>query len=259
MKKILLPLLLTFVGVNALAWGGIGHQTVVVIAERHLTKETVKKIETLIPYDLRNDASWMDKHRRDEEYAFTGSYHTMAMNHDFVYDPSWRLATGGDCVTGLQFLEYNLTHQQQLALTDSVKVLNIRMLIHIVGDMHCPCHSYVMPERNQWKCRFDGKDYKYHGYIDHITDILYEGMSIDRIARKLDTWTEEQIAAAQEGTFVDWAQDCCTRDRAIYEVNPYKTFDLDPDTPEKLRPCVEDALRVAGYRLAFLLNKYFGE
>ena len=258
MKKIFLPLLLSLVGLNALAWGGIGHQTVVVIAERHISQTTRENIKALISYPLRNDASWMDKHRRDPEYAFTGSYHTMAMNENYVYDPSWRLATGGDCVTGLQFLEYNLTHQDKLALTDSVKVLDLRLLIHIVGDMHCPCHSYAMPKRNQWKCTYKGEQYKYHGFIDHIPDLMFEGMTIDEIAESIDKASRKQIRKWQKGSFIDWAQDCCTRDKAIYDVNPYGTYELDPQTEDKLRPCVEEALCVAGYRLAYLLDRYFG-
>ena len=45
---------------------------------------------------------------------------------------------------------------------------------------------------------------------------------------------------------------------AIYEVNPYGTKVLDPDSVEKLRPAAEEAMQVAGYRLAMLLNKCFG-
>ena len=248
---------LLFLSLKASAWGGIGHQTTVAVAMRHITDRARRNIEAFYPGPVVKDASWMDKHRRDAEYAYTGSYHTMAMNHDGIYDPTWRIEKGGDCVTGLRFSDYCLSHMDQLHLTDSAKIFQVRILIHIVGDMHCPCHSYIMPERNQWKCTFRGEHYRYHGFIDHIPDLMFEGMTIDEIAEKVDTWKKGPIRKICKGTFEDWAQEICDRDQEIYRVNPYGTKELDPDTVEKLRPCIEEALAVGGYRLAFLLNKYF--
>lgn len=257
-KTFLSALILIAMSLNALGWGGIGHQTVVVVAERHLTDNARANLASLFGYPLRNDASWMDTHRKDFEYAFTGSYHTMAMNHDFTYDPSWRIATGGDCVTGLEFVDYMFMHADILGLGKDAWQLYARMVFHIVGDMHCLSHSYVMPEKNQWDCTYKGKSYRYHGFLDHITDIMYEGMSIDEVAAKVDICTEDQIRAWQRGSFAKWAQDCCTRDKVALDVNPYGTAELDPQTVEKLTPAVEEALRAAGYRLALLLNRYFG-
>lgn len=257
-KTFLAAVALIALSAPSFGWGGIGHQTTVVVAERHLTETAKANLASLFGYPLRNDASWMDTHRRDPEYAFTGSYHTMAMNHDFIFDPSWRIATGGDCVTGLEFVDYMLMHAGELNLSKDAYLLYARMVFHIVGDMHCLSHSYVMPEKNQWQCTYAGKDYRYHGFLDHITDIMFEGMSIDEVAAKVDICTDEEIRAWQRGNFYKWAQNCCFRDKAALDVNPYGTKNLDPDTVEKLRPAVEEALRVGGYRLALLLNRYFG-
>ena len=259
MKRIIISAVLLLAGMQAaFAWGGKGHATVAALAERHLTPEARQAVTALLGCSIVDEASWMDKHRKDKEYAYTGSYHCMAMNHDGVYDTSWRMATGGDCVTGLTFAEYSLRNAEKLHLTDSAKVFHIRIMVHILGDMHCLCHAYVMPERNHWKCSFGGETFRYHAFIDYLPDRLFPEMEPSDIAAKLDNWKPSRIRKACKGTFEQWAQECCDRDQVIYEVNPYGTKVLDPDSVEKLRPAAEEAMQVAGYRLAMLLNKCFG-
>ena len=252
--------LLVCAGPSAAAWGSRGHKIVVALAERNLTPKVQKNIAHYLPEGLVKDASWADKHRRDDEYAFTTHYHTMMMTDDYVYAPAFREPTGGDCLTGLNVIDYNLTHREQLHMTDSVVVFNIRMLIHIIGDMHSPCHAYLKDApNNKWKCRYRGQELeKYHSIIDHLPDKMFEGQDDSReIAANLDKWNKNQIETVQGGTFIDWAQDCCTRDRILYDINPVGTYDLDPDTEEKLAPACKEALIAAGYRLAAVLNKYF--
>ena len=48
---------------SAMAWGGLGHRTVVEIAKRHLTEKTKENIAKYLPHDLTKDATWMDKYR----------------------------------------------------------------------------------------------------------------------------------------------------------------------------------------------------
>lgn len=242
---------------DAGAWGRTGHKVVVAIAQRHLSERTRRNIDALLGYDFREDASWMDDHRKDEEYAYTGNYHCMGMSRDYIYDPTVRMQMGGDCVSGLQFVDYMLTHTGELHAGDSVRIFHLRMLIHIVGDMHSLPHAYMYPERNQWPCRLAGVEYKYHGFLDRIPDTIWAGKTVDEIALDIDTFSRRQIKACTKGSFVDWAQDCCTRDKVIYDVNPYGTYDMDPDTIEKITPAVREALAFAGYRLACLLEKYF--
>lgn len=240
-------------------WGKVGHRTVVALTERYLTAKAQSNIAHYFPEGLQKEASWADAHRHDEAYDFTTHYHTMMMTDDFVYAPALREPKGGDCVTGLNVIDYNLSHREALHMTDSMVVFNTRMLIHIVGDMHCPAHSYLKDApNNKWKCTYKGKEYRnYHTIVDHIPDGLFEGQSASEAAGNLDKWDKCRIREVQSGSLTDWAGDCCRRDRILYEVNPVGTYDLAPDTEERLAPACIEAITAAGYRLAFLLNKYF--
>ena len=256
-KYVILCVLLGACCQDMMGWGSFGHKVVAELAVRQLTPKARARIAQLLPGGIVDEASWADQHRHDEEYAFTDSYHTMAMNHDCAYDPGWRMWRGGDCVTGLYFVDYNLQYQSRLSLTDSVKVFNIRMLVHIVGDMHCLGHGYMMPEENHWDCTFESETTTYHIVVDKAPSRIYKNMTAAAVAESLDTFTDSEKQLCNAGSFEDWAQECCTRDKILYDVNPLYTAVLAADTVEKITPAVQEALRVSGYRLGYLLNKYF--
>lgn len=264
MKRIFTLVLLLSICSSAFAWNGLGHRTIVLIAQEHLTPKAAENISALMQMpisDLYTEASWMDQHRNDKEYKFSGKYHTFSMTPDFKYDPSTRMATGGDCLTGLTVADYNLSHMEELHLTDSTKIVNLRYVLHIVGDMHCLCHAGAQGVRqNKWIVAIgpEGSEVGFHKYFDGILGYVYPGVSQEEIARKVDTYNKRQIAQVTQGSFYDWIQNCCDRSSIAYTTGTY--MELLPDNaPDIFRPSVDEALRFAGYRLAFLLNKYFGK
>lgn len=260
MKRVtlILALLLSLSSaVDAPAWGGFGHRVVVMLAQRNLTANAKKNISKYFSYELYKDASWMDTYRDDPRFAYTGKYHTMAMDAQYRYEPALRIKNGGDCITGLEFVDYNLRNMEELHLSDSAIVFNVRILIHILGDMHCVCHSYPDAKSNGWDVVFNGTDYTYHSLFDKSPQLINSGLSESTVAKNLDNWSEGAKAECAKGSFEDWAQDACTRDSIIYEINPRNASKLDPNTLKLATPAINEALRKAGYRLAYLLNSYF--
>lgn len=258
MKKILVSVLLCAVlCINLQAWGPLGHKTVIAVAQRHLTEKTKANIAAYFDYDLKQDAVWMDQHRRDKPIAYTTAWHVYNVDENHNYDPNPRLDKG-DAVMAIQVACYNLSHYRELS--DSAVVMNVRMLIHFVGDMHCPVHSYFPGPRNFWKCRLNGEEYKsFHGFYDAIPSLMWPDADPDEIAAKLDNCSPCQQRKIAKGTPIDWARACGDRCCHIYDINAPLTEDLDPDTVEKSREIVSLQLRDAGYRLARLLNERFGK
>lgn len=259
MKKVLLlTLAITIMWQqSANAWGRLGHEVVIKVAERHLTEKAKRNIAKYMNYDLKTDAVWMDHHRRDKEIAYTSAWHVYNVDENHNYDPNPRL-NKGDAITALCVAEYNLSHYEELS--DSTVLMNLRMLLHFVGDMHCPTHSYVPGPRCFWECTLNGKQQKtFHGVYDKMPDMLYGKASAEEVAAEIDNAKKKEIKKIQAGTFFDWAKDCGDNNAVIYEWNPFNTEELNPDTVELSRDLVDKQLRNAGYRLAYLLNKFFGE
>lgn len=157
---------------------------------------------------------------------------------------------------------------------DSIVVLHIRMLIHFVGDLHCPVHLGIPscwfpkpPYRlDVGKWYYEGRPYKsLHAFIDKAPELLYPGLGEYEIAERLDKVTKRQVRQWVKGDFVEWTNDAARtgfrifgKQRPVWEV---------PDTPESkylpegyledIRDTINEELLKGGYRLAFLLNKYF--
>lgn len=76
-KHIILVIFMIFVSVGQVfAWGRLGHEIVIAVAQRHLTDKTKENISEYISYDLKQDAIWMDSHRKDKAIAITTHWHS---------------------------------------------------------------------------------------------------------------------------------------------------------------------------------------
>ena len=258
MKKLILTTLMAaLLCLNLQAWGPLGHKTVIAVAQRHLTEKTKANIARYMDYDIKKDAVWMDHHRKDADIAYTTAWHVYNVDENHNYDPNPRLAQG-DAIYALRIADYNLSHYKEL--TDSAVIMNIRMLIHFTGDMHCPVHSYFPGPRNFWHTRLNGEEIKsFHSFYDGMPDRLWPGADPDELAAQLDNCTPGQQRKIAKGTPVEWAKACGDRCCGIYDINAPLSEELDPDTVEKSREIISLQLRDAGYRLAALLNKYFGK
>ena len=261
MKRIVAIFVALIFAGNAFAWSTVGHKLVIAIAQRHLTEKAKENIAKYIDYDLKKDAVWMDKHRNDAPIAYTTHYHTFTTDKALNYDPNYRLGKC-DVVYALGLTDYNLADGKYHELTDSAVVFNIRMIIHFMGDMHCPVHTHVEGVTTTWKCRLNGEEWpKIHAIYDKIPALLYDhkNLSYEQIAEQIDTYSKKQIKAATKGSLLDWAHDAAVESVKIYDINPMFAYELDDDTIEKSREIIATQLCKAGYRLAAKLNEYFNQ
>lgn len=241
------------------AWSGIGHQTVVAIAQRNLTPAARENIAKYMDYDLKQDASWMDKHREDQDLRYCSKWHSFHVYpNTHLYNPTVRVGRG-DAIYGIEYAWYNLSHYRDL--TAEEVVLNLRFILHFVGDMHCPVHVVYTGFKAPVVTEYKGKTVKnFHSLYDSMPTRLFRGKTPDEIAAILDTLSDAEKAAVAAGTPKDWARECGDRCAVIYEINPpdgKNPIVMDPDTDQKSRALVERQLRAAGYRMARILNETF--
>lgn len=258
MKRALILLSAILLGVqSASAWGTFGHKVIVEIAKRHISEQTKSNIAKYMPYNMCDDAVWMDLHRYDEPIKYTTAWHVYNVDEKHQYDPNPRLYKG-DAIHALKVADYNLSKYRELS--DSAVVMNLRMVIHFAGDMHCPTHSYVPGPRCFWPCELNGKQIKqFHGVYDAMPAWLHPNKSVEETATELDNARKGEIKRIQRGDLHEWAHDAGKRNAVIYEWNEHNRKVLDPNTVELSRDLVNLELRNAGYRLAYLLDKYFGK
>lgn len=256
-RSIIAVIAIVFLAHNAFAWGKLGHETIIEIAKRHLTEKTKENIAKYMPYDITKDAVWMDDHRHDKEIGYTTAWHVYNVDEKYEYDINARLRQG-DAIHAMKVADFNLKKYRELS--DSAVVMNLRCLLHFTGDMHCPTHSYVPGPRCFWACELNGEPIKtFHLLYDYMPNRLYPNKSCVEIAVNLDNAKRSEIKHIQKGDLYEWVHEIGTMNAVIYKWNPHNTKVLNPDTAELSRDLVNTQLRNAGYRLAHLLNKYFGK
>ena len=257
MKK---TLLLAFAALcfvqSALAWGKSGHDAVAYIAETHLTKRAKAVIERYLGHSIVYDASWMDDYRAEPGYEMTNWWHV-----DYGKGEPTKDAAGNP-------LEPNVLRELNRAierlrdyrnLDDSTVVVNLRYVIHLVGDMHCPAHIRYPGNTTigYYKVDYFGREMRYHTIWDSEIVQRPHPWSFTDLAWLLDRYTEAEQAEITSGTVYDWGRESAAASKCIYDVQPGES--IANDFIKKYKPLAESQIAKAGYRLAAVLNDVFGK
>lgn len=261
MKKFFALVVIALVSVEAAsAWGRLGHEIVIAVAQRHLTEKTKAEIAKYVPYDLKKDAVWMDDFRSTEPIGFTTHWHTAYFDENHHYNPYYlRKTRTGDVVRALDIVDNALANGRYRHLSDEAVLFSIRMLVHFVGDLHCPTHTNVPESTCKNDCEFRGKVYTFHSVYDRMPNFIWEKTPADEVAEKIDNASKRERKALVKGDIIEWLNTMIKDNVQIYEWNAPYVEVLREDTVELSTDLVNKQMRDAGYRLAFLLNTYFGK
>lgn len=262
MKKLLI--LFLFAGLldagTALGWGREGHETIAKIAERNLTKKARKRIEKYLGgHSIVYYAKWMDEYRHTPEYGFTSGWHVVPVNEELRYEDAL-LGKGGNAIYGLEQAIENLRDYR--SLTDSAVAVNIRYLLHLVGDMHCPAHILYTTHNMRYEVQFEDKYHRPHRFNIHSVwdnEIITTARiwSVGEWAAELDRATQAEKRAMTAGTPRDWLHDNALTCEVQFEWAKPEAR-LGQDFLNRAVLLVERQILHAGYRLARLLNELFG-
>lgn len=282
MKKIatiIVSLVLICSAQEALAWGGWAHRFITYTAEKHLDSDVKAKIEKYLGSSMIDHCSWMDEIRKpirnkkhpQHDYHMPWE-HTLAW-HMITADKNLQLSNeraynnDGDLLPNLKVCIENLKNHRNL--TDSAVVVNLKCVIHMLEDMHCPCHIYYteFPDcfrkpgvKYRWDLfavEYEGKPSTNHKIWDGESILaLYPeyGEDYAKFQAKLDNLSPKKRAQMCEGTVEDWALETAKDCRVIYEwIKPndkvYREFLL------KHRKLTIQQYHRAAYRLAHILNE----
>ena len=131
-------LIATSFTLSASAWGPKGHDVVACVAENNLSKRALKRIEAVLNgKSMVYVANWLDNASHTPEYAYTKTWHYVNVEpSEGSYAESQR-EPKGDVVTAVNSIVERLKSGE---LTKEEERAELMMLIHLVGDMHCPEH-----------------------------------------------------------------------------------------------------------------------
>lgn len=170
----------------------------------------------------------------------------------------------GECIWAIE--KYTMILKNRDQYSEGEVKLALQMVVHLVGDMHCPSHVHFTDKRDRddlkYNVIYNGKEIRYHNIWD--TNILvdrYIGGPVDfayycdplingSLSRKEAMRRKKEI---QKGSIEDWCYDIANSISPVFEPLPGSSI-----TKEQLQifgPLGQDMVLRAGYRLAALLNE----
>ena len=259
MKRILLTVLASLILCSpSFGWGREGHETIAKIAENNLKPSAKKKIEKCLgDHSIVYFAKWMDDYRHTAEYGFTTKWHVASVGKDLKYVPNEK---DGDAIIGLTQAVEALQNWKELS--DSAVAVNLKYVIHLVGDMHCPAHIKYQGRESSFKVKFGGGyilqtvNARIHDVWDYYAIQSCRIFSSSEYARELDRLSSREKKTIVEGTYVDWLHDNAERCLLQFELAQPDAA-LKQDFINAAMPLIETQMLYAGYRLAHVLNAIF--
>jgi hypothetical protein len=276
MKRVLFIVLATVLFCEtSFAWSTREHATVAQIAENHLSpraKELIK--EYLGGKPMAYYASHADFYRKDmivdigfepkegsRRVIFPHTFHV-----DKKFNPYREIVKKGESKPHGNML-YHLERiakglaENHATMNDSVRLVHLYLVIHGIGDMHCPMHIRYIdrePSLGTYNIYFGKGDKKkqisYHTLWDHKMISQIHPWSYTDMAQLFDIYTEKEIANFCKGDIFDWGKDVAI---TSFPMREYKEGDEvnEIDYRRKYQQVGEELLTKAGYRLAKILNE----
>ena len=268
MKRITITSILLismFVNFTASAWGPTGHDVVAAIAEQHLSKKAKKEISKLLDgKSIVYYSSWMDNIQNspywENGYDKTKTWHYANVDKGHTYE-TMEKNKDGDVVNGLEMLTKEMK-ENYAQLTDSMKVDYLRMIVHMVGDLHCPMHAGRLSDRggNGMKVKWFGQNTNLHSVWDSKIVASARNWSYSEWVENLDRTSKEYKKNVTVGSYRDWFAETVENAASIYEYvedlgqeNPNLSYQFVYD----FSPMLEESMLNGGYRLAHILNYIF--
>ncbi len=235
-------------------WGPTGHRVVGTIAETHLKPKTKRKLKKLLKKkSLAFLSTYGDEIKSDKRYNKFYTWHYVNMPLDEDYDAS-KSNPKGDLVTGIEYCKKIIKDKNS---SDDDKAFYLKMLIHLIGDLHQPMHVGLAEDRggNDFKVQWHYQDTNMHAVWDYKMLDRYD-MSYQELAANADVLTKDEIKKLQEGTTIDWVNEVHQLSREVYK-SAEQGENLRYKYSYKYLNVVRYQLQKGGIRLAKVLNDLF--
>lgn len=262
MRKAVL-ILFIFLTVNCQAvfgWGQKGHDIVAFIAEQHLTGRAKKAItEILDGKSIVYYSSWMDNLQNSPDwkggYDVTKTWHYANVDEGYTYE-TMRKEPKGDVLTALELVISGLKSGE---LSDSVRSDYVKMLVHMVGDLHCPMHAGRLSDigGNRHQVKWFGEPTNLHSVWDSKFIESARKWSYSEWQEQLDRCNKKQRKQIASGTMYEWFAETVMAAATLYDSAPVGA-NLSYQYLYDHSHLLERQLLYAGYRLAAILNDIFG-
>jgi hypothetical protein len=252
---------------NAFAWGPTGHRVVGEVATKFLTAQSLNQVNSILGgQSLARVSNWPDEIKSEPQtYQYTFNWHYTDWG-DEVHEHDETTSSG----LLLTSIRDQLKILKDPSATPTAKAFALKMVVHLVGDLHMPLHVGNGLDQGGNNCRvyFHNKATNLHALWDEglieFTKLSFTEMTnfVSQARKPAD------VQSWKTGDLVDWARESKNLRLTIYPKPIDKGYCrkelpvADEELPRlayeysyQFMPIVEQRLFQAGVRLAVLLNQ----
>lgn len=141
LKVLILIGLFLYLPFQTMAWGVLGHRIVGEIADKYVNATARAKISAILGTEsIAMASNWADFVKSDTSYRYLNNWHYINLDSGLSYNnvnEFLKNDTATDVYTKINFLVKELKDKK---LHKDKKLFYLRLLIHLVGDVHQPMH-----------------------------------------------------------------------------------------------------------------------
>lgn len=258
-KIICVLILFFYLPLSSIAWGVTGHRIVGEIADKYLTTKARKEIKLILGNEtLAMASTWADFIKSDTFATYLNTWHYIDFDSSISYSQMktyLKQDTAADAYTRLNFLINQLKNKK---LAHEKKVMYLRLLIHIAGDVHQPFHVSQKGDKggNDLKISWFGAFSNIHRVWDEQL-INFQQLSYTEYTNAINFTSLQQRALWQKDTISQWLFESYTISQGLREALQQPELKLGYDYNFKNIKILNEQLLKGGVRLAGLLNTIF--
>jgi hypothetical protein len=255
-------LLCIYMPIQTMAWGQLGHRVVAEIADSYLTPKARLALEKILGNEsLAMASNWADFIKSDPNYRYLSTWHYVDLHAGETFDQAKAYLTTDTVANAYNKLNFMIKElRTNKALTPDKKLLYVRMIIHIVGDIHQPFHAGRADDQggNKIQVMWNTDQTNMHSIWDSKL-IETQQYSYTEYAHNINHTTAAQRAEWQKTDLMHWIYESNQIAESLYgeikepnqKINTYNYVFAHIHT-------AEEQMLKGGVRLAGVLNQLFG-
>ncbi|MBC7886337.1 MAG: S1/P1 nuclease [Ferruginibacter sp.] len=243
----------------SMAWGVEGHRIVGEIADGYLTKKAKKEIIKILGTEsIAMASNWADFVKSDSSYNYLSNWHYINFKSGLSANEIQAYLnkdTATDAYTKINFLVVELKKKE---LSPEKKTLYLRLLVHLVGDIHQPMHTGRLEDLGGNKIRvlwFNDSKNLHQLWDDQL--IQFQQLSYTEYARAINHTTPQQRNEWQQEPVSKWIYESYQLAEKIYSEITLPNQKLDYKYNFNYVEILNRQLLKGGVHLAGLLNEIF--
>jgi hypothetical protein len=260
MKKLIIIGLLFYIPFQSMAWGMEGHRVVGEIADSYLSPAARKKVKQILGDESMAMASnWADFIKSDSNYRYLNVWHYADFKPGLSYEQiqdELKRDTSANAYNKLLFMVNELKTKKDL--TAQQKLFYLRMIIHIVGDVHQPLHVSVEGTSggNDVKVMWFNEQTNLHRVWDeHL--VSHQGLSYTEMTDAINHTSSKQRKELQKQPITQWLYESYLISQQLHDDIKQPNQKLSYNYNFKFLATMNEQLLKGGVHLAGLLNDIF--